>query len=461
MSHRVSKLMLTVLWMALMSTLSEAQSTAGGDLAHPAAQDRPPLRLSLKEAVDMALATKGNVRVQLAEEMIHQAQARSAQARAALLPNVEASVSEQNLTRNLRAFGIRIDIPVPGFMMPELVGPFNVFDARATLNQSIFDLSSIRRFQASRVGIEAAQAESENAQDQVAGQVAAFYLMALRAEANLEAARANVELAEALLKLANDQKAAGTGMAIEVTRAQVQLANEQQRHLIAENERRRAHLQLLKVMGLTLDTPLELTDKLAYIPGDAVAIEHAMTVALQSRADFKAQQQRKEGARLNHTATALERVPSVVGFADYGSIGLGINNAIPTRTYGFAVRLPVFDGGRRDARRAETLSQLQQERIKTNDLRQQIELEIRLALDSLRSAEAQVRVAQEGLELAERELAQARRRYEAGITSSIEVTDAQARLERARENQINALFGYNLARISLGQAMGTVRRMIQ
>jgi outer membrane protein TolC len=241
----------------------------------------------------------------------------------------------------------------------------------------------------------------------------------------------------------------------------VQLANEQQRHLIAENERRQAHLQLLKVMGLTLDTTLELTDKLAYIPGDAVAIEHAMTVALQSRADFKAQQQREEGARLNHTATALERVPSVVGFADYGSIGLVINNAIPTRTYGFAVRLPVFDGGRRDARRAETLSQLQQERIKTNDLRQQIELEIRLALDSLRSAEAQVRVAQEGLELAERELAQARRRYEAGITSSIEVTDAQTRLERARENQINALFGYNLARISLGQAMGTVRRMIQ
>jgi outer membrane protein TolC len=65
------------------------------------------------------------------------------------------------------------------------------------------------------------------------------------------------------------------------------------------------------------------------------------------------------------------------------------------------------------------------------------------------------------LQLAQQELEQARRRYQAGITSSIEVTDAQTRLERARENQITALFDYNLERINLGEAMGTIRSMIQ
>ena len=86
---------------------------------------------------------------------------------------------------------------------------------------------------------------------------------------------------------------------------------------------------------------------------------------------------------------------------------------------------------------------------------------MRLALDALRSSELQVKVAQEGLELAGNELAQARRRYDAGVAGSLEVTDAQTRLERARDNQTAALFQYNAARVDLAQAMGNVRSVIQ
>jgi outer membrane protein TolC len=109
----------------------------------------------------------------------------------------------------------------------------------------------------------------------------------------------------------------------------------------------------------------------------------------------------------------------------------------------------------------ETASQYRAEKVKTNDLKEQIELDVRLALDGLRSADDQVKVAKEGLDLAENELTQARRRYEAGITNSLEVTDAQTRLERARDNLTAALYSYNLARIDLAQAMGRVRDLIQ
>jgi outer membrane protein TolC len=70
-------------------------------------------------------------------------------------------------------------------------------------------------------------------------------------------------------------------------------------------------------------------------------------------------------------------------------------------------------------------------------------------------------VAEEGLALAESELAQARRRYEAGVANGIEVTDAQTRLERARDSRIGALVSYNLAWLDLNAAMGTTRRAIQ
>lgn len=425
------------------------------------AEDKLPLKLSLKRAVEIALSPEGNTRIQLAQEFISQAGARSRQARAALLPDFEASVGQQNTVRNLSALGVRFNIPVPGFQIPRLVGPFNIFDARVTAGQNIFDFSSIRRFQASRAGIQAAKAEGASTEDQVMAQVARFYLAALKADADRDVVQANIQLAEAVVKLAENQKAAGTGTGIEITRARVQLSNERQRMLVADNERRRARLQLLKAIGLRLNANIELTGAFTHPPMETMTFEQAKAEALQLRPDLKAQREREANARLSSSATTFERLPSVVGFADYGSIGSGIHNALPTRTYGLALRVPLFDGGRRDARRAESLSQLRQERIRATDLQEQIELDVRLALDSLHSAEEQVEVAGEGLSLAENELAQARRRYEAGIAGSLEVTDAQTRLARARDNKTTALFNYNQARIDLGQATGTIRRMIQ
>jgi outer membrane protein TolC len=428
----------------------------------PALLCAQPAKLSLKQAVDIALAPEGSTRIQLAEEVVRQSRARSAQARAALLPNLDGQFADQSQTRNLEAFGLQIKLPPAlGFSIPTFVGPFTTTDARVSATQSIFDFSSIRRFQASRVGVRAAEAENSNARDQVAGQVATLYMAALAAQAHVEAAQANVDLSQAIAKLAENRKNAGTGTGIEVTRALVLSANDRQRLLVAQNERRQAQLQLMRAMGVNLDTDFELTGKLEYTPAEPVTPKQALEKALSSRADLKAQQTREQNARLSYSATKFERLPSLASFADYGSSGTGFGNSVPTRTYGIALRVPIFDGGRRDARRAESVSQFRQESIRTADLREQVELEIRLALDSLHSAEDQVGVAREGLDQAEREVAQAQRRYEAGVASSIEPTDAQTRLARARDNQISALLGYNVARINLAQATGAIRQIVQ
>jgi outer membrane protein len=85
---------------------------------------------------------------------------------------------------------------------------------------------------------------------------------------------------------------------------------------------------------------------------------------------------------------------------------------------------------------------------------------VRVALISLASARNQVTVAQEGLDLSQQELEQARRRYQAGVTNSVEVTDAQTRLDRARDNRIAALYNYNVARIDLATATGTIGEFV-
>ena len=416
------------------------------------------LNLSLKEAIEIALSQEGSAEVQIAEETIREVQARSQQSRAELLPHLGASIGYQNKTRNLEAMGLQ---PSPLFRPPTLVGPFTTFDARANLTQTIFHLGSLRRFQASKVGVQVAETEKENIEEQTAAQVARFYLEALRNRARLDASQANLELATALADLAENQREAGMGTGIEVTRAQVQASNEQQRVLGAEQQYRQSLLRLLKLIGIRLDVNLTLTENLTNTPVQVADMREVLAIALRSRPDLQAHQKREEQADLDYRAARSDRIPSLSGFAGYGTIGSGIDSAIPTWNLGVSLELPVFDGGRVDARRAEVLSRLRRERIEGQDLRRKIELEIRLAFAGLNLAREQITVAEEGLQLAQQELEQARRRYQAGITSSIEVTDAQTRLERARENQITALFDYNLERINLGEAMGTIRSMIQ
>jgi len=421
------------------------------------AQDTLPL--SLKRAVEIALAPEGSPRVALAEESIRQSQTGVAQARAAFLPDIEASVTDQSETVNLRSFGLNFPLPA-GVSFPSLVGPFSVFDARATANQSVFDFSSIKKYQSSKATVEANKADAETTRNQVSDTVARAYLACLRADAKVETERANVELSDALLKLSNRQKTAGTGLAIEVTRAQVQLANDRQNLIVAENDRRKAVLQLLRAMGLNLDARIAFTDKLAYKPVDVGSMEAALETARKERAELKAQAKREEIAKLNYGSVKAERLPSISAFGNYGIIGPEIIGALPTRSVGVTLKVPVFDGGRRDARRAESLSQLRQEEIRSRDVKQQVELDVRLALDSIKSAASQVDTAREGLTLAENELAQAQRRYEGGVANSIEVTDAQTRLDRARDNRIAALYNYNLARLDLATATGSIAEFL-
>ncbi len=438
-----------------------AFSLASAGLAPAQNVERGPLKLSLKRAVEIAVSPEGNSNIQLSGEALKQAQERSAEARSALLPDFEASIGDRSATTNLGALGINVVVPIPGFHFPTFVGPYTTMDARVTGTQTVFDFSSIRRFQASKLGVSAARSDTDTTEDRVAADVARAYLTAVKADADVEAAQANITLSQAVLTLADNQKKAGTGTGIEITRAKVQLANDEQNLVRAQNARRAAHLRLLRAMGLRLDTDTELTDKLQYVPVDALTIEQAKKQALESRSDYKAQQERESNARLSASATKMERLPSVQAFGDYGTIGTGLTNALPTRTYGVSLRVPIFDGGKRDARRAESASQYRSEQVRTNDLKEQVELDVRLALDGLHSAEDEVKVAKDGLELADAELTQARRRYEGGVTNSLEVTDAQTRLERARDNQIGALYNYNLARIDLAQALGKVRSMLQ
>ena len=417
------------------------------------------MQLTLKRAVDIALTPEGSARVALAEQSVQVSETHVSQARSAFFPNIDGTVNERSQTVNLHTYGFNFSFP--GFSIPSIVGPFSIFDARASAQVTVLDFTTIRKYQASRTGLQATKADLDVTKDQVSEQVARAYLASLREDAAYETARANVDLSQALERLSQSQKDAGTGTGIEVTRAQVQLANDRQRLTVAENNRRRAVLQLLRAMGLDLKMDVQLSDKLSYQAVDTAAVEALLETARKGRSDLKAQQQHQQAARMNYSAVEAERLPSVSAYGDYGTIGNEVVGAHPTHTVGVQLKVPLYDGGRRSSRKQESLLQVREEEIRTRDLGLQVELDVRLALDSLHSADSQVKTAGEGLTLAQSELEQAQRRYQAGVTNSLEVTDAQTRLDRARDNQVDALYNYNLARLELATATGAIQEYVQ
>ncbi len=426
----------------------------GLSVALCAQQSETKMALSLDKSIEIALAPDGNTRVQLAAEAVRLAQARRTEALSALLPNFDASWTARSFTQDLTTFGLQIEVPIPGFAIPSFVGPVDVYDLRATGSQTIFNLSAIRRFQAAGAQTAASKLDTEQARVQAAAAVGKAYVNATRAENAVATATANVELADRLLRLAQSQKDAGTGTGLDIVRAQVQVASEKQHLIAAKEDRETARLNLLRAMNVPLDLAVELTDPLNYTPAEVPEPAKAIQIAMDHRPDLKAQSSRERSAKLSYNSAADERLPSIGAFGDYGVIGVEPTTLRPTRNVGVSVTIPIFDGGRRDALRAEAPSQLRSEAIRSHDLGKQAELEVRTAIESLRSAEEQARVSLESLALSNKELEQAERRYRSGVANSIEVTDAQTRLARARENKDMAVYRQRAARIDMAAALG-------
>jgi multidrug efflux pump len=433
---------------AMLALVWFTGSTLGPAQAAEPVTDLPELRLSLRDAIDAAL--DNNPAVQRFREKVLEAKGFSDTRRGALLPNISGVVSQFSRTFNLGAFGI------PG---AGVVGPFDPFDARANMVLSIFNLSLLERWRAGRLGVEVAELDAEANKRDIMATVGLLYTEALRAEAAVKASESNIDLNQQLLKLAQDRKAAGMATGLDVTRAQVQLENEKQRLLVAENQRGRTKLNLIRAIGINFELRLILIDELKLVEVEPQSPYEALQAARENRIELRAQEQRQRLAQLTLSSIQSERIPSLRFDGDYGFIGLGPDEALPTRNVGVTLSVPIFDGGQREARISESRSQVRQEQIRMKDVSDQISLEVRDALLTLGSTKQQVLVAQEGLRLALRELDLSRERFAVGVANNIEVTNAQTSVARARDNMIEALANFNSARINLARAKGELKTL--
>jgi outer membrane protein TolC len=386
------------------------------------------------------------------------AERRAAAARLAqlstLLPSLTGRVVESSQQINLKAFGFS---NFPG--IAPIVGPFQVFDARASLSQAVLDLTALSNWRASKEAARSAALASRDARDAVVLAVVNLYLQATTGASRIQSAQARVATADAEYKQAVTMRTAGTVAGIDVLRAQVQLRSEEQRLIAFRNDFDRQKLDVARAVGLPLGQQFTLSSSIGFTDRPLLSLDEALRQASENRPDYQAAVAAERAAEWQRRSAAAERMPTVYFNGDYGTIGPSVRDNHGTYTAAVGLQFPIFEGGRIRAAIEEADANLAERRAETADLRGRIDYDVRTAFLNFNSAREQVRVAEDGSKLAAQQLVQARDRFAAGVANNLEVVQAQQAVALAEENLIDSLYLYNLSRAAIGRSVGRAQEI--
>jgi outer membrane protein TolC len=426
----------------------------GGPYAGSASSTSKPFsgKLSLRDAVARGLEYNlGSVGLSLA---MRQAHGQLAVSRSALMPNLNGTLSENVQQINLRADGFRFTSPFAGFAIPSVVGPFNYFDLRARLTQTVADLTALNNYRSAKETLHADQFFAQDSKDMVVLAVGGAYLQVIAARARVESAKAQLETANKLYEQTAQQRGVGLLAQIDVNKSEVQMLTEKQRLASLQNDLAKQKINLARLTGLPPNDRYELTDDVPFAEAPVVDQEDAVVQALMQRPDIKAADAQIRAAERALTAARAERLPTLAVNADYGVIGENPSESHGTFSFAGTLSFPIWRGGRTEGDIEQANAALAQRRAEMEDLRSRVESEVRNAFLDLQAATSQVEVSRQNLDVTRQTLDLTRQRFDAGITDSVEVSQAQSSVASAELDYINSVYAHNVAKLSLARASG-------
>jgi outer membrane protein TolC len=414
------------------------------------------LQLSLEDAINRGL--KQNLGQLLSKADIRSARGERWKQLSDLLPHVTAipyvTASEIN-TAELGFTG------ASGLNIPPSVGPFSYFDARVNVTQALFDWKSINSTHAASESLKSAQYTFKDARELVVLAVGYVYLQAIADEARIETGEAQVKTAQALYDQSADQVNAGTSPDIDALRTRVELQTRQQQLIQVRNNFAIQKLTVARVIGLAPGQEFELTDKSPYRPFEGITVDEAIKRAYASRSDYQAAMTDVRAAEYSRRSAIAGYLPKLSLNGDYGAGGAHPSTATQVFDVRGTLSIPIFEGGSVHADVLQADARLEQSRERLDNLRAQIDSDVRSALLNLQSSADQVNVARSNIDLAEQTLVQSHDRFSAGVTDTVEVVQSQEAVASAHEQYISSLYGYNYAKISLVRAMGIAEQGVK
>jgi outer membrane protein TolC len=242
-----------------------------------------------------------------------------------------------------------------------------------------------------------------------------------------------------------------------VTRTEVQLHTEEYNLSVARNNFAVAKLTLGRAIGLPLGQAFEIADQLPYADIHPPTVEDALTMAYNSRSDFRSALDSAKSAERTLSAAKGERYPVVAVSGDYGDQGSTFSQSHGIFSFQAGVNVPVYTGGRIKGDITQAEATLRQRKAEAENIRGQIDYDVRTSFLNLNAAREQVDVAHRNVGLANDNVARSKERFAAGVTDSVEVVQSEQSLASANDQYITSLYSHNLAKLALARALGIAR----
>jgi outer membrane protein TolC len=438
-----------------VNTLSPSVQASGAFTGStPGAQPAFSGQLTLADAIQRGLDY--NLGTAQWANTVRQAEGQSRSARAALLPHLNASLTEQVQQLSLHAAGFNFKLPSSaGFSIPAVVGPFSYMDLQAALSESVLDFTALRNYHATQQTLRANQLEQQDARNLVVLGVGGAYLGVVAAQARLSSAEAQLATAQAILQQSQEKKSVGAVPQLTVNQNQVQASIQQLQLATLRNDVAKRKIDLARMIGLPPTADYQLTDAVPFAAPPALGESQAVAAALSQRLDLQAAQAQTAAARDALAAAHGERLPSASISGSYGVLGTTFaSNAHGVFSLAGTISLPLWNGGRVSGDIQQADAALAQRQSEAADLRAQIEAQVREAYLDLGTASTEVEVAQNNLNVAQQALQMTRDRFQAGVINTVELIQAQQQVSAADQDYINSVYAHNLAKLTLARDLG-------
>lgn len=305
------------------------------------------------------------------------------------------------------------------------------------------------------IGVDISDLTLENTKQQIKYDTTKGYYNILQCRNLVGVNQETVDQLQAHLDTVNAKYAAGTVAKSDVLRSQVELADAKQNLVNAENNYDLSISSLNNLIGLPIDTKINIQDELKYTKYD-LSLAECMDLAMNNRPDGIAAAKSVEQAKTSVKVAQAGNLPQVSAYASYTIDGDDAfnNDAAEQSEVGVKASWSIFDNNvtKSQVRQAEAALAKAEENVQY--VNEGIQLEVHQAYLNLLSAEKNIQTTSVAVNQASEDYNIAQVRYTAGVGTNIDVMDAAVALTTAKTNYVQALYDYNVSKAQLDKAMG-------
>jgi len=389
-----------------------------------------PVELSLQDSIDYAL--KNNPSIQIASEDKKKSELSVGETKAGKMPTVSLGSGytyQGNSGDDSVSNSLRMNLPI-----------YSGGRTEAQIEQA-------------KLGVRTADLNVEKSKQQLILDATSNYYSVLEAKNMRAVNEESVNNLKAHLNIVQAKYQEGVAAKSEVLRAEVEVANADQNLIKAQNQYELAIADLLTTMNMDAGTELQLKGELAY-QADTRTLAEAISLAKQNRPEMAQAQVSIDSAQKGIEIAESNNRPTVSLSASTG----WNDRLLPTNdtnwSVGASASWNIFDAGVTKSKVGQAESSVAKAKLQAEQTTDSIEQEVRQSYLNMKEAEKRLSTTEVTVNKANEDLYIAQETYRAGVSTNLDVFDAQLALTQAKTNHVQALYDYNVNKAKLDKAMG-------